>query len=260
MFYGTVPGTGKTALSTILVNSIDCDVLTLNASDENNVETIRTKVVNFCTTMGDSPLKVVLLREADGLSQAAQFALKDVIEEYSDHTRFVFTLNNIGKMISPIISRCELFEMKKLPKELIISTVETILRSENITFKREDIVSIVKKFYPDFRTIIKIIQFDSINGTLVYDSNTPIDIIAYILIMLQDKASYKQIFEYVKTNDIVDYLEIMQILFDEVDTFIKPDLCVGAMMEIAEHIYRDGYTIDKQTNFLLLILKLTTLK
>ena len=92
-------GTGKTTLAKLLVNNIKCDYLYINASDENGIETIRDKVKSFASSASFQPLKVVILDEADYLTQQAQAALRNIIEEYSINTRFILTCNYVERLI-----------------------------------------------------------------------------------------------------------------------------------------------------------------
>ena len=104
IFAGTA-GTGKTTLAKLIVNNIKCDYVYLNASDENGIDMIREKVKGFASSATFNPLKVVILDEADFLTQPAQAALRNIIEEYSINTRFILTCNYIERLIEPLTSR-----------------------------------------------------------------------------------------------------------------------------------------------------------
>jgi replication factor C small subunit len=105
-------GMGKSSLARLLVHNIDCDYLILNASDENGIDTIREKVKSFASSASFKPLKIIILEEASFLTGPAQEALKNIIEEFSDKTRFIFTANYLGKIVEPIQSRCEIYEFE----------------------------------------------------------------------------------------------------------------------------------------------------
>ena len=110
IFYGPA-GTGKTTLAKLLVNNLDCSHLYINASDERGIETIRDKVSSFASTMSFSPLKVVILDEADFLTIQAQASLRNVIETFSRTTRFIMTCNYIERIIDPLQSRCQVLKI-----------------------------------------------------------------------------------------------------------------------------------------------------
>ena len=94
------PGVGKTSIAKIIVNHIlECDYLYINASDENGIDMIREKVKGFASSATFNPIKVVILDESDFLTQPAQAALRNIIEEYSVNTRFILTCNYIERLI-----------------------------------------------------------------------------------------------------------------------------------------------------------------
>ena len=105
LFYGKA-GTGKTTLAKLIANSIECDYIIINASDENNVETVRTKVKNFASTIGFKKMKLIILDEFDYMTPNAQAILRNLMETFSKHCRFILTCNYVEKVIDPIQSRC----------------------------------------------------------------------------------------------------------------------------------------------------------
>ena len=106
LFYGPA-GTGKTTLSKIIINNLDCDHIYINASDERGIETIRDKVTSFAMVASFKPLKVVILDEADFLTINAQASLRNIIETFSVTTRFILTCNFVERIIDPLQSRCQ---------------------------------------------------------------------------------------------------------------------------------------------------------
>jgi len=102
LLYGKA-GTGKTTLGKLITKQIPCDHLYINASDENNVDTVRTKIKSFASSMGFNDLKVVLLDECDFLTGNAQAALRNLMEQFSMTTRFILTCNYHEKIIEPIV-------------------------------------------------------------------------------------------------------------------------------------------------------------
>ena len=138
-------GIGKTSLAKIIVQDIlECQYLYINASDESGIDTIRTKVVSFSRTLSlDGQIKIIILDECDGLTQDAQRALRNVIEEYAAHTRFILTANYKHRVIPALQSRCQYFDLTP-PLDLCIERVNYILEVENINI-RDNQVSLIKK-------------------------------------------------------------------------------------------------------------------
>ena len=96
----------------IVKEELKCQYLYINASDENGIETIRSKVTNFSRTKSiDGRIKVIILDEVDGLTQDAQRALRNTMEEYSAFTRFILTANYNHRVIPAIQSRCQSFDL-----------------------------------------------------------------------------------------------------------------------------------------------------
>lgn len=154
-------GIGKTTLAKILINELeipDYDVLEINASRENNVDTVRDKIINFVQMIPFGPFKVVLLDEADYLTPNAQAILRGVMETYSNHSRFILTCNYPNRIIPAIHSRCQGFHVEKTDQTEFTARVATILVNEDIDFDLDDLDSFVKITYPDLRKCINLVQ------------------------------------------------------------------------------------------------------
>lgn len=154
-------GIGKTTLAKVLCRELDIedyDVLEINASRENNVETVRDKIVNFVQMIPFGPFKVVLLDEADYLTPNAQAILRGVMEAYSNHSRFILTCNYPNRIIPAIHSRCQGFHVEKIDQTEFTARVATILVTENIEFDLDILDTYVKLAYPDLRKCINLVQ------------------------------------------------------------------------------------------------------
>jgi replication factor C small subunit len=164
-----VAGIGKTTLAKILINEIgieDYDVLEINASRTNSVDDVRDKITNFVQMIPFGPFKVVLLDEADYLSPNAQAALRGVMEEYSQTSRFILTCNYPNRIIPAIHSRCQGFHVERTDQTEFTARVATILVEENIEFDLDTLDLYVKVAYPDLRKCIQLVQQSSTEGTL----------------------------------------------------------------------------------------------
>lgn len=167
------PGSGKTTIARILMNLLEVepgDIMEINASIENGIEVIRTRIVNFASTLGFGEMRYILLDEADMLTANAQTALRNLIEEYSDYCRFIFTANYENKIIPAIKSRCQVFKFDKLDYDDFTVRAATVLAEENIEFDIDTLDSFVKTAYPDLRKCINLLQQYSGTGKLLSPS------------------------------------------------------------------------------------------
>jgi DNA polymerase III delta prime subunit len=163
------PGTGKTTLAKVLINELgidDYDVLQINASRDNGVDFIKTKVEGFVQTMPFGRFKVVLMDEADYLSHNAQGIMRGLLETYASQARFIFTCNMPHKIMDALHSRCQSFHIEKPDTTEFTARVATVLVTEGVEFDLDTLDSYVKATYPDLRKCLNILQANSKTGTL----------------------------------------------------------------------------------------------
>lgn len=265
LFYGS-PGTGKSTLAKIIVNNIlKCQYLYINASDENGIDTIRNKVINFAQTRSlDSNKKVVILEEADGLTGESLRILRNVMEEYVDTTRFILTANYLNKIIEPIRSRCMLFKLQTNIVNCVSRCVD-ILKKENIKvdieFTKAKFIEFVTDRYPDLRRIINDLQRYSASGELLIpEDNELLDLTGYIIkgLSVSGISSLeirKKVIESEKSFNN-DYQDLLKKLFDYVykSTYLSDKLKKSYLIDIGEHLYRDNFVLDHEINFFCCIL------
>lgn len=161
LLFSGAAGIGKTTLAKVLLNELgieEYDVLEINASRENNVDTVRDKIINFVQMIPFGPFKVVLLDEADYLTPNAQAVLRGVMETYSSTSRFILTCNYPNRIIPAIHSRCQGFHVDKTDQTEFTARVATILVSENVEFDLDTLDTYVKLTYPDLRKCINAVQ------------------------------------------------------------------------------------------------------
>lgn len=164
------PGTGKTTLAKVLIHELgveDYDVLEINASRENGVDNMREKINGFVQTMPFGKFKVVLLDEADYLTQASQAALRNDMEAYADTVRYILTCNYQHKIIPALKSRCHEFHIAKTDQTEFTARAATVLVTENVEFDLDDLDSYVRATYPDLRKCLNQLQVNSSGGKLM---------------------------------------------------------------------------------------------
>jgi len=256
LFYGKA-GTGKTTLAKIIVKNIECDYLYINASDERNIDTVRDKVKTFASSVGFKPLKVIILDESDYLTPVSQAALRNLMETFSKYTRFILTCNYVERIIDPIQSRCQTYKIIPPSKKEVAIHLRSILETEDIEFNLDDIAVIINASYPDIRQIINSAQRQIIDNELKLDTSSIIqnNYKLKLLELLSSNNSFVQIRQLIADNSVGDYTELYRLLYDEVDN-IAPNSVPEVILQIAESQYQDQFSVDKEINFMALIINL----
>ena len=253
-------GTGKTTLAKLLVNNIECDYLYINASDENNVDTVRTKVKNFASTIGFKDMKIIILDECDYITPNAQAALRNLMETFSKHCRFILTCNYVERIIDPIQSRCQSFQIVPPSKSEVAKHLHSILVNENVIDNMEDIKVLVDSGYPDIRRIINSAQRNVVKGKLKLDTSSIIqnDYKLKLLKILETqnkKNAFKEIRQLLADNKITDFADLFRLLYDEVDDYGKGHVA-ECILIIARYEISDSQVVDKEINVMAMLIEL----
>lgn len=259
-------GIGKTTLAKMLIYEIgieDYDVLEINASRDNNVDTVREKIINFVQMIPFGPFKVVLLDEADYLSPNAQAALRGVMEEYHQTARFILTCNYPNRIIPAIHSRCQGFHVERTDINEFTARVATILVEEAVDFSLETLDVYVKVTYPDLRKCINLVQQNVGEGKLSAPSKGD-----------QGEADWKfDMVELFKAGKITEarkllcgkiqaeeMVEVYRWLYDNISIFGSADNQDKAILVIKQGLVDHTLIVDAEINLSATLLKLARLQ
>jgi DNA polymerase III delta prime subunit len=264
MFYGKA-GTGKTTVARAIANDIGADCMLINCSEENGIDTLRTKIRSYCSTISlNNNIKVVILDEFDyANSQSIQPALRGAIEEFAKNCRFIMTCNYKDRIIDPLHSRCTGLDFTVPNSEKaqvaanILKRIEDILTAENVPYEKSVLVNLIKKHFPDIRRIINELQR--------YSSSGKID----VGILAQGSAeSYKELLSFMKQKDfascrkwVVQNLDLntadfFKKLYTELYTALKNSSIPQAILIIANYQYKSAFAADQEINTMALIVEI----
>ena len=259
LLYGRA-GTAKTTLAKLHVNNIDCDYLYINASDENSVDVVREKVKNFASTLGFADMKVIILDECDYITPNAQAALRNLMETFSKSCRFILTCNYVERIIDPIQSRCQSFQIIPPDRKEVAVHLNNILTKESVTSDIEDIVTIVNSGFPDLRRVINAAQRQVVDGKLVIDEGMSIqnDYKLQVLEILktQDKKnSFKNIRQLLADSKVTDFSDLFRLLFDTVDDWGRGHVA-ECILVLAQYQQSDAVVVDKEINIMAMFIEI----
>jgi len=255
------PGAGKSTVAQALCNEMGFDYITINGSEENGIDVLRSKIKDFASKISifgdDSKHKVVILEESDYLSNSTQPALRSFQEEYSENCRFIMTCNFLNRIIEPLQSRFVIVTfnkaemrspdlMSKFLKRLI-----NILNNEAITYDKEVLVQIIQKWAPDFRKVLNEIQRYAITNNGIIDSGmlkrtSDIDLTALIS-SLKEK-NFRSMRVWVGEHLEVEFETLIRRFYDFSKDFFQPSFVPQLILILNEYQFKHASVIDKEIN------------
>jgi replication factor C small subunit len=249
-----VQGTGKTTLARIIVKELGIDksdIMEINASRESNVETVRTKILNFCSAWPNGEYKVIILDEFDGFGHAAQRILRGEMEKYAETVRFIATGNYANKILPAILSRFQTFHFDALDMESYIGRLMEVLASEKVQYEMDDLNNFIHAAYPDLRKGINLLELHTHDGKLhpFEETATSLDYMNDCITLFQDK-------KFIEARKLIcsqarpeDYEDIYRFLYKNPEMFgADPQVQSQAIIVIAKYLYNHAVVSDPEIN------------
>jgi len=258
LFTGSA-GVGKTTIAKALCNEIGAEFMMINGSEESGIDTLRTKIKGFASTISlTDAKKVVILDEADYLNaNSTQPALRGFIEEFANNCRFILTCNFKNRIIEPIHSRCAVVEFKidSKDKQEIAATffkrAVSILKQEQIEFDPKVVAELITKHFPDYRRILNELQRYSVSGKI--DSGILVNMSEESfkgLIKLLKEKDFAEVRKWVSKNSDSDTTSLFRELYDSAANTIEPNSVPQLVLILADYQYKAAFVADHELNIM----------
>tara|TARA_R100000951_G_scaffold57143_1_gene48004 strand:- start:17110 stop:18048 length:939 start_codon:yes stop_codon:yes gene_type:complete len=258
-------GVGKTTVARAVCNELNADYILINCSEEGNIDTLRTKIRQFASTVSlNGGTKIVILDEFDySNAQSIQPALRGAIEEFSKNCRFIITCNYKNRIISPIHSRCTNIEFKIPSKEKpeiggqLMKRISWILNEENIPFEDKVLAQLITKYFPDIRRMLNEIQRYSVSGSIDVGILSCIgEIQIKDLVGAMKSRDFASCRKWVVDNIENSQTELFRKIYDGLSENMKPSSVPQAILIIAEYQYKSAFVADQEINLTACIVEL----
>ena len=249
LFTGTA-GVGKTTVAKALCNELGLDYLLINGSEEGNIDTLRTKIKHFASTVSlQGGYKVVILDEADYLNpQSTQPALRGFIEEFSNNCRFIMTCNFKNRIIEPLHSRCSVVEFNIAKKDMpqlcgsFLERCGTILKTEGIEFEEPVLAELIMKHMPDWRRVLNELQRYSVAGQI--DSGILVSLSEVSMADLMEHLKLKN-FKLMRqwTADNIDQepAALFRKIYDNMYEYVEPQSIPQLVLILADYQFKNSF-------------------
>jgi DNA polymerase III delta prime subunit len=250
-------GTGKTTIAKALCDELGCDFLLINCSEDGNIDTLRTKIRNFASTVSlGGGKKVVILDEFDySNAQSTQPALRGFIEEFAANCRFILTCNFKNRIIEPLHSRCTTVEFSipqkekpRLAKEFM-DRVKSILHDEGVKYDEKIVAELIMRYFPDFRKVLNELQRYSVGGEIDVGILQSVgEIRVKELVGFMREKNFNEVRKWVVQNLDNDQSRIFRQVYDNLYTYFKPQSIPQAVLILSDYQYKAAFVADSEIN------------
>lgn len=250
-------GCGKTTVARAMCEEIGLNHLFINSSDERGIDTLRTKIKGYASTISlTGGRKVIILDEADYLTPEAQAGLRGAIEEFSENCSFIFTCNFKARLIDALHSRCAVvdFSLKgdekaKMAMQMF-KRLKTILTDEGIEYDAQVLGKIVEKYFPDYRRTLNELQRYATGGRIDSGVLAQVDSVRKLdeLIRSLKEKDFSTMRKWVVNNSDVDPSRIFRDVYDGLTEHLKSDSIPMAVVILAKYQYQAAFVADQELN------------
>ena len=250
-------GCGKTTIAKALCDELGADHIMINCSEDGNIDTLRTKIRDFASTVSlDGGKKVCILDEFDySNAQSIQPALRGAIEEFADNCRFILTCNYKNRIIKPIHSRCTNIEFKIPSREKpnlagkLLQRIKKILELEGIKYEEKVLVLLIMKYFPDFRRVINELQRYSVSGNIVFCILSEIGEIDVKKLMthMKDK-NFSGVRKWVVGNLDNDQTQLFRKIYDSLYDYVELESIPIVILILGDYQYKAAFVADAEIN------------
>ena len=251
-------GCGKTSVARALCNDLGCDYIVVNCSEDGNIDTLRTRIRNFASTVSltEGVKKVVILDEFDySNAQSTQPALRGFIEEFAGNCRFILTCNFKNRIIEPLHSRCTCIDFRIPNKQKpqmagkFLERAGEILKAEGIAYDEKVVAQLIMKHFPDFRRILNELQRYSVNGKIDVGilQNLGDAQIKTLLKAMKGK-DFPSVRKWVVENLDNDQTRIYRSIYDSLYENLDGASIPQAILILADYQYKAAFAADSEIN------------
>ena len=251
-------GVGKTAVAKAVLQELDSHYVTFNGSLEVDKDTLRTEIKSFASSVSllGAKRKYIILDEADYLSAVhVQPALRNFMEEYSEHVGFILTCNFKNRIIDPLHSRCSVIEFtipaKEKPK-IALRYLERcchILQQEKVEYDKTVIVAIIKRFFPDLRRTINELQRYAATGKI--DSGIlatfPETVLDKVIQYMKER-DFTKVRKWVAEHQDIEAPQLFRLLYDQASQIMETTSIPILVLILAKYQYQHSLVADPTIN------------
>ena len=202
-----------------------------------------------------------LTHNCDYTTANSQAALRNLMETFSNTTRFILTCNYVEKIIDPIQSRCQVFGITPPNRKEVAKRIAHVLDTEGVEYDLDGLATLINNGYPDIRRILNACQSHVVNGTLKIDNATVIqanymvDLLTVLKSNKNKKDSFNEIRQIIADSKVKDFTALYKFLFEEIDSYADGHIA-SVILILAEAQYQESFAVDKEISVMATIIKI----